>query len=63
MNSSTLLLIFSIGFIGYFSLGLKKSYLYYKNEPGYTSISIFYSKVAGIILGVIFIILYLFGYV
>lgn len=62
MSSSTLLLIGGIIFVVYFSLGLKKWYYIYKNDPGYTSISVFYSKVAGIILGVIFILLYLFGY-
>lgn len=63
MKLSTLLIIFSVGIIIYSSIGLKKSYFYYKNEPGYNSISIFYSKAAGIVVGVLFLILYFLGYI
>ena len=62
MSSQYLLIIFSLGCIIYFSIGLKKRYYNYKNDPNYSSISVFYSKVAGIILGVIFILLHLFNY-
>src|SRR5690606_28818810 len=61
MSTSTLILLFSIGFIVYFSIGLKKKYYDYKNETDNINIGILFNSIAGIILGVILLTLYLIG--
>lgn len=61
MKDSYKFLIFTIFMLIFFSIGIRKSYYDYKNNPnnpGY--ISGFYSGVAGIILSIIFLILYFF---
>ena len=63
MSSRSLLLIFSIGLIIYSAYDLKSSYNKFKNEPDSISITIFIKSVGGIVLGAIFLLLYLFGYV
>ncbi len=61
MKSSTLLVIFCIGFFLYSVIGIKKWYYKYKNDTNYTTISVFYNKIAGIILSIILISLHFFG--
>lgn len=63
MSSSTLIILFSIGFIVYFSIRLKKKYYDYKNETDNINIGVFFNSIAGIILGVILLILYLIGFI
>lgn len=63
MESRNLLLLSGIAFVIYFSIRLRKSYYEHKNErKSAINMNIFYNKVAGVILGVIFIILYFMGY-
>jgi len=62
MKDSYKFLIFIVLLLFFCSIGIKKSYNNYKNNPtnpGY--ISGFYSGVAGIVASVIILILYIFG--
>lgn len=61
MNSKLILIILSVIGLIYFSVGLRDSFYYFKNEPSYNSTVIFIKKIGGIILSIIFIFLYLFG--
>ncbi|WP_299778751.1 hypothetical protein [uncultured Formosa sp.] len=61
MKSSTLLVIFCIGFFIYSLVGIKKWYYKYQNDTNYTTISVFYSKIAGIVLSIILISLHFLG--
>ncbi len=61
MKSSDLLIIFCFGFFIYSMLGIRKWYFKYKYDPSYTTISVFYGKIGGIILSIILIALHFLG--
>ncbi len=56
-----ILFIFVLFIVGIWDI--KGSYNNYIRAPSYPTISSFYSKIAGIILSLILLILYLLGYV
>jgi len=61
MSSSTLLIVFSVVFFTYSAYGIKKRYYAYKQHPDYTSISVFWNKVAGMALALILLALHFLG--
>jgi len=62
MSIRLMLLIFSIGFILYSIIYLKKSYYRYKNDKCFISFKLLINKLAMLLVGIIFMILYFLGY-
>lgn len=61
-NDLIILIIIGVYFL-YSIFSVKKSYYYYKNEPSFNSISHLSTTIAGVLIGIVFFILYLLGYV
>lgn len=62
MKLSTLLIIFSVGIILYSSYGLRANYNRFKIISNYSTTT-FINGIAGIVVGVLLLILYFLGYI
>lgn len=63
MENKTLFFLLIIFALTFSVIGIKKSYYNYYKNSGPISARILYSKLAGIIVSIILVLLYLLGYI